>query len=80
MDRCREMINPGIKEEGDYSVFIAESILDAMEAKSMTKQQFAFLVGEPLSEIDSWLCGTYSFDYATIRKIETVLGDLPKRK
>lgn len=53
---------------------IAYKIGLAMEAKGLTKTQFARQIGQPASVISKWLTGQQNFTIETLTRIGFVLG------
>lgn len=70
---CRKLITPEIKRNVDYSICIADRIIDILERKRLTQREFAKRLNKNESEISSWLTGTHTFTTKTLAKIEIAL-------
>lgn len=52
---------------------LAAKIDDVLQARGLTNQEFAFMMGKKPSEISRWLSGTHNFTTETLWEIERVL-------
>jgi transcriptional regulator with XRE-family HTH domain len=63
-----------MKESINRRMSLAAQIDDILQARGLTNQEFAFMMGKKPSEISRWLSGTHNFTTETLWEIERVLN------
>jgi transcriptional regulator with XRE-family HTH domain len=63
-----------MKESINRRMSLAARIDDVLQARGLTNQEFAFMMGKKPSEISRWLSGTHNFTTETLWEIERVLN------
>jgi transcriptional regulator with XRE-family HTH domain len=63
-----------MKESVNRRMSLAARIDDILQARGLTNQEFAFMMGKKPSEISRWLSGTHNFTTETLWEIERVLN------
>lgn len=71
--RIAERIPEELSQQNDRRMGLAVKITEALRAKGLTNQEFAFMMGKKPSEITRWLSGTHNFTTETLWEIERVL-------
>jgi transcriptional regulator with XRE-family HTH domain len=75
LDELRRKTPADVKIRIDYSYATAKRINEILTNKKLTRRKFAALLQKKESEISKWMTGAHNFTYATISKIEAVLGE-----
>lgn len=70
----KESIPEKTKENIAKRMSLAVQIDDALQKRSLTNQEFAYMMGKKPSEISRWLSGTHNFTTETLWEIERVLN------
>jgi transcriptional regulator with XRE-family HTH domain len=70
----KNKITPNMKESINRRMSLAARIDDILQARGLTNQEFAFMMGKKPSEISRWLSGTHNFTTETLWEIERVLN------
>ena len=70
----KSKIPPNMKESIERRMSLAARIDDVLQARGLTNQEFAFMMGKKPSEISRWLSGTHNFTTETLWDIERVLN------
>jgi transcriptional regulator with XRE-family HTH domain len=70
----KSRIPPNMKESIERRMSLAARIDDVLQARGLTNQEFAFMMGKKPSEISRWLSGTHNFTTETLWEIERVLN------
>jgi transcriptional regulator with XRE-family HTH domain len=52
---------------------LAVKIANTLQARGLTNQEFAYLMGKKASEVSHWLSGTHNFTTETLWQMERVL-------
>ena len=76
-NKYREMVDqvpPEIKEEINLSFAISNKIDALMQARGLSKKQFADQIGKRPSEITRWLSGQHNFTVSTLAMLSTFFG------
>jgi transcriptional regulator with XRE-family HTH domain len=66
-------ITPHLRQLIHKRMSLAARIDDILQARGLTNQEFAFMMGKKPSEISRWLSGTHNFTTETLWEIERVL-------
>lgn len=72
-----EMLGPiprDIQAEVDLSFSISDRIAELMNARGLSKKQFADALGRRPSEVTKWLSGQHNFTIATISMLSAFFG------
>lgn len=70
----KSRIPQNMKESIERRMSLAARIDDVLQARGLTNQEFAFMMGKKPSEISRWLSGTHNFTTETLWDIERVLN------
>jgi len=62
------------QDQTDYKMQLAAKIFKAMKSHGLTQNQFAELMGKPISLISRWMSGTHNFTVDTLVDIQRVLS------
>jgi hypothetical protein len=54
---------------------IAIRLIDILQKKGISNQEFSIMMNKPLPVICKWLVGDYNFNLRLLTKIEAVLGE-----
>ena len=76
-DRYQALINrvpPEVKAEVNLSFDISNRIASLMEARGLSKKQFADALGKRPCEVTKWLSGQHNFTIATLSMLSTFFG------
>ena len=74
LEKIQRKITPEHRASTLKRMGLAARIYEGMQAKGLTNQEFAFLMGKKPAEISRWLSGTHNFTTETLWEIERVLG------
>jgi transcriptional regulator with XRE-family HTH domain len=72
--RIEERIPKELSEQIDRRMGLAVKIAETLRARSLTNQEFAFMMGKKPSEVSRWLSGTHNFTTETLWQMERVLN------
>lgn len=74
LEELRTETSPQMSQQISKRMKLAAQIDDALTSRSLTNQEFAFMMGKKPSEITRWLSGTHNFTTETLWEIERVLS------
>ena len=72
--RIEERIPKELSEQIDRRMGLAVKIAETLQARGLTNQEFAFMMGKKPSEVSRWLSGTHNFTTETLWQMERVLN------
>lgn len=66
--------NPIEYNQTNRNMLLAKKISEAIEARGLSRKEFANSLNKNPSEVTKWLSGTYNFTLDTLYKIESCLN------
>ncbi len=73
IQEIQKEITPQLRQLIHKRMSLAAKIDDVLQARGLTNQEFAYMMGKKPSEISRWLSGTHNFTTETLWEIERVL-------
>lgn len=73
-----EMLGPipeNLQGETDLCFKISDRIYELMQARGLSKKQFADALGKRPCEVTKWLSGQHNFTIATLARLSAFFGD-----
>ena len=74
MDVIRKETPKDVTRRIDLATSVANRLYDILEERGLSQKEFARQMEKTEAEVSRWLSGTHNFTFATIAKIESVLG------
>ena len=74
IQEIKDRIPKHLKDLIHKRMSLAARIDDVLQARGLTNQEFAYMMGKKPSEISRWLSGTHNFTTETLWEIERVLN------
>lgn len=71
--KIENRISPELSKQIDQRMGLAVKIAETLQARGLTNQEFAYLMGKKASEVSRWLSGTHNFTTETLWQMERVL-------